>query len=330
MQNCSIVVGNAAFTEPCLGTYKYLNVSYECILPPSAPTTNLVTCESETARLSCDQGNINVLSANYGRTNSSTCSTGKPANQLSNVQCRQSTSLSVLTTLCNGQQSCSIVVGNVAFTEPCPGTYKYLNVSYECITPPPPSAPSTNLFTCESQTAPLSCAQGTINVLSANYGRTDQTTCSTGKPANQLSNVQCTQSTSLSVLTTQCDEKPDCSISVNNAVFGDPCVGTYKYLNVSYTCVPTIIICQDKGSTITCEGNRKLNIHFANYGRRDAVTCPHSRASAMSSTCTSSQTRNLQLRCNGKRRCVLNASNSQFHDQCPHIHKYLEVSYSCD
>ncbi|KAI7794326.1 rhamnose binding lectin, partial [Triplophysa rosa] len=189
---------------------------------------------------------------------------------------------------------------------------------------------AVDLITCEGETASFTCAQGTIKVLSANYGRTDRTTCSTGRPAKQLSNVQCTQSTSLSVLTTQCDGKPDCSVSVNNIVFGDPCVGTYKYLNVSYTCVPTIIICHDKSRTLTCEGHRQLHIHFANYGRRDEVTCPHSNASAMSSMCTSSQTRNLQLRCNGKGRCVLHASNSQFNHQCPHIHKYLEVSYSCD
>ncbi|KAA0701436.1 Rhamnose-binding lectin RBL [Triplophysa tibetana] len=248
-QSCSIVVGDAAFTEPCPGTYKYLFVSYECILPTtyppptSAPSTNLVTCESGTALLGCSQGTISVLSANYGRMDSSTCSAGKPAVQLSNVQCTQSTSLSVLTNLCDGQQSCSIVVGNVAFTDPCPGTYKYLFVSYECILPttyPPPTiAPSINLVTCELGTASLSCAQGTINVLFANYGRTDRTTCSSGRPAVQLSNVQCTLSTSLSVVTNQCNGKRSCSIVVRRNFFNDPCPATYKYLFVSYECTTT-------------------------------------------------------------------------------------------
>ncbi|XP_056589526.1 L-rhamnose-binding lectin CSL2-like [Triplophysa dalaica] len=299
-----------------------------------APSTNLVTCESGTARLSCARGTIKVVSANYGRTDAATCSTGRPADQLSNVQCRQSTSLSALTTQCDGKPDCSIAVNNAVFGDPCVGTYKYLIVSYKCIlptTPPPPSAPSTNLFTCESETAPLSCVKGTIKVLSANYGRTDQKTCSTGKPANQLTNVQCTQSTSLSVLSTQCDGKPDCSIAVNNAVFGDPCVGTYKYLNVSYTCVPkSIIICQDKSRTITCDGRRRIYIHFANFGRRDMVTCPNTDLTTMSSICISSETKTLQLRCDGKKSCQLYASNSNFIDRCPRIHKYLEVSYSCE
>ncbi|KAA0721580.1 L-rhamnose-binding lectin CSL2 [Triplophysa tibetana] len=239
--SCSIVAENAAFTDPCGGTYKYLTVSYDCVAPPPpSPEKAVVTCESQTASLSCDQGTIKVLSANYGRTDRQTCSTGKPANQISNVQCTQSTSLSVVASRCDRKTSCSIVAENAAFTDPCGGTYKYLTVSYECVASPPPSPvlPSEKaVVTCESQTASLSCDQGTIKVLSANYGRTDQQTCSTGKPANQLTNVQCTQSTSISVVASRCDGKSSCSIVAENAAFTDPCGGTYKYLTVSYECV---------------------------------------------------------------------------------------------
>ncbi|KAA0721285.1 L-rhamnose-binding lectin CSL2 [Triplophysa tibetana] len=243
--SCSFIAENAAFTDPCGGTYKYLTVSYKCVAPPPPPPPvpsekAVVTCESQTAFLSCDQGTIKVLSANYGRTDRQTCSTGRPDNQLTNVQCSLSTSLNVVAIRCDGKTSCSIVAENAAFTDPCGGTYKYLTVSYECVAPPPPSpvVPSEKaVVTCESQTASLSCDQGTIKVLSANYGRTDRQTCSTGKPSNQISNVQCTQSTSLSVVATRCDEKTSCSIVAENAAFTDPCGGTYKYLTVSYECV---------------------------------------------------------------------------------------------
>ncbi|XP_057175737.1 rhamnose-binding lectin-like [Triplophysa rosa] len=340
--NCSIVVGNSAFTEPCPGTYKYLNVSYECILPPppSAPTTNLVTCESETAHLSCDQGTIKVLSANYGRTDSTTCSTGRPAHQLSNVQCTQSTSLSVLTTQCDGKQNCSIVVGNAAFTDPCPGTYKYLNVSYECILPPPPSAPTSNLVTCESETAHLSCDQGTIKVLSANYGRTDSTTCSTGRPAHQLSNVQCTQSTSLSVLTTQCDGKQNCSIVVGNAAFTDPCPGTYKYLNVSYECIlppppsapiTNLVTCESETAHLSCDQGT-IKVLSANYGRTNNTTCSTGRPANQLSNVQCTQSTSLSVvttRCDGKQNCSIVVGNAAFTDPCPGTYKYLYVSYEC-
>ena len=34
-----------------------------------------------------------------------------------------------------------------------------------------------------------------------------------------------------------CDSKGSCSIPANNQVFGDPCYGTHKYLEVHYQCV---------------------------------------------------------------------------------------------
>ncbi|XP_056603721.1 L-rhamnose-binding lectin CSL2-like [Triplophysa dalaica] len=173
-----------------------------------APSRSVVTCESQTAFLNCYQGTIKVLSANYGRTDRQTCSTGRPSYQLSNVCCTQSTSLSVVAVRCDGKTSCSIVAENAAFRDPCYGTYKYLTVSYKCVAPPPPQTRVPKVVvTCESQTAFLNCYQGTIKVLSANYGRTDRQTCSTGRPSYQLSNVCCTQSTSLSVVAVRCDGK---------------------------------------------------------------------------------------------------------------------------
>ena len=33
-----------------------------------------------------------------------------------------------------------------------------------------------------------------------------------------------------------CDGKTTCVLSSSNGVFGDPCRGTYKYLDVKYVC----------------------------------------------------------------------------------------------
>lgn len=33
-----------------------------------------------------------------------------------------------------------------------------------------------------------------------------------------------------------CDGHPSCSINATNSVFSDPCPGTYKYLEVEYSC----------------------------------------------------------------------------------------------
>ncbi|KAA0721577.1 Rhamnose-binding lectin RBL [Triplophysa tibetana] len=103
---------------------------------------DFIICQSHTFLLSCDQGTIKVLSANYGRTHRQTCSTGRPDDQISNVQCSLNTSLSAVATRCDGETSCSMVVNNTVFTDSCDGTYKYLNVSYECVEAPPNSSKS--------------------------------------------------------------------------------------------------------------------------------------------------------------------------------------------
>uniref|UniRef100_A0A672HAP9 SUEL-type lectin domain-containing protein n=1 Tax=Salarias fasciatus TaxID=181472 RepID=A0A672HAP9_SALFA len=75
---------------------------------------------------------------------------------------------------------------------------------------------------------------GVITVKSAYYGRRDRTTCSEGRPAAQLRNSQCFNPTGK--VAESCDGKTTCIIRASNSVFGDPCGGTYKYLEVDYTC----------------------------------------------------------------------------------------------
>ncbi|KTF82321.1 hypothetical protein cypCar_00035632, partial [Cyprinus carpio] len=167
--------------------------------------------------------------------------------------------------------------------------------------------------TCEGKSASLSCRSGFIHILGANYGRTDGKTCSAGRPSGQLLNVKCFQRSSLQTMTTRCNGKKSCSVSAVNSVFNDPCVGTYKYLQVSYECRPL-----KKGV---------ISVHHANYGRRDLATCPHKLATT--THCYSSQTARMRSRCNGKKTCHVIASNKVFFDPCKNVHKYLEVTYSC-
>ncbi|XP_008395586.1 L-rhamnose-binding lectin CSL3-like [Poecilia reticulata] len=73
-----------------------------------------------------------------------------------------------------------------------------------------------------------------ISVTSATYGRSDQNTCITGSLPSQITNVQCSNSSNK--VAQSCNGKQNCSITAENSVFGDPCVGTYKYLEVEYSC----------------------------------------------------------------------------------------------
>ncbi|XP_031421466.1 L-rhamnose-binding lectin CSL3-like [Clupea harengus] len=277
-------------------------------------------------------GFIKVISASYGRSDRTTCSSGRPSNELSNTKCHQHLSRRIMSDRCNGLPSCAVPVTNSVFSDPCAGTYTFLDVSFICL-PVTFIALCQNGIeakrstVCEGRTAHLSCGLGFIKVRSASYGRSDKTTCSSGKPVHQISNTHCRRESSR-IMSDRCNGMSSCAVPSTNSVFSDPCVGTYKYLTVSFKCLPTkrSVTCEHARSVISC-ARGSLSIHHANYGRRNLLTCPHKHATT--SDCYHSQTSNLRSRCNGKKSCALHASNAVFSDPCYGVNKYLEVTYSC-
>uniref|UniRef100_A0A671MA64 SUEL-type lectin domain-containing protein n=1 Tax=Sinocyclocheilus anshuiensis TaxID=1608454 RepID=A0A671MA64_9TELE len=109
------------FTDPCFGIYKYLAISYFCV--PSGIREYLLN----------DGTVIHIHSANYGRTDSSMCSTGRPPAQLAKIDCYALNSQTVVASGCEGKSSCSILASNSVFSDPCFGTFKYLYISYSCV-----------------------------------------------------------------------------------------------------------------------------------------------------------------------------------------------------
>lgn len=190
------------------------------------------------------------------------------------------------------------------------------------------SNPLLQSVACEGQSASLSCDWGFIHVIDANYGRNDGRICSAGQRHESLSNVHCFQKTSLQTMTTRCNGRKSCSVQAVNSVFNDPCYGTYKYLQVSYQCRPLkqSVTCESRQSVIKCESG-VVAVHHANYGRRDLQLCPDKYVK--NSDCYSPQTASISSRCDGRKYCVLTASNSVFPDPCFGVYKYLEVTYSC-
>jgi len=133
---------------------------------------------------------------------------------------------------CNGKVSCSVAASNGIFGDPCYGTYKYLEVQYTC------EQPAQTSIACEGSELDISCEAGTvINLISANYGRLAE-----GKdvcPHTHTSDTNCKSTTSMEEVADRCNGKVSCSVAASNGIFGDPCYGTYKYLEVQYTCEPT-------------------------------------------------------------------------------------------
>lgn len=69
----------------------------------------------------------------------------------------------------------------------------------------------------------------------------------------------------------RCNGKNSCTISASNSVFGDPCFGTYKYLEVSYVCDCKYLFSsvsansQSSHKEFLCRGVEKCKIH-TEYG----------------------------------------------------------------
>ena len=89
---------------------------------------------------------------------------------------------------------------------------------------------------CEHNTATLSCPVGTLTIVYANYGRMAPGTVHC--PHESITDLiyNCSAATSMIVVTSTCSGLTQCTLTASNSVYGDPCVGTYKYLEVEYTC----------------------------------------------------------------------------------------------
>uniref|UniRef100_A0A3Q3MHK0 SUEL-type lectin domain-containing protein n=1 Tax=Mastacembelus armatus TaxID=205130 RepID=A0A3Q3MHK0_9TELE len=113
-------------TDPCRDTNKYLQTTYTCLT-----MIHHVTCEHSLAHLQCAEEQVlSVYSADYGRHEQTTCSYKVPATELQNTDCSGPTSK--VADSCNGKNSCIIRVSNSVFGDSCPGTYKYLELAYNC------------------------------------------------------------------------------------------------------------------------------------------------------------------------------------------------------
>ncbi|KAG8014830.1 Adhesion G protein-coupled receptor L3, partial [Nibea albiflora] len=92
---------------------------------PMAVVRRELSCESYPIELRCPGTDVIMIeSANYGRTDDKICDSD-PA-QMENTRC-------YLPDACNNRTQCAVVAGPDVFPDPCPGTYKYLEVQYECV-----------------------------------------------------------------------------------------------------------------------------------------------------------------------------------------------------
>ena len=86
---------------------------------------------------------------------------------------------------------------------------------------------------CEHKKQKISCGAGNvIEIIRASYGRTSTEICK----SSAMRNTNCHATTSDNKVGLNCNGKESCELFASNSVFGDPCLGTFKYLDVEYRC----------------------------------------------------------------------------------------------
>ncbi|XP_061437359.1 adhesion G protein-coupled receptor L3-like [Lethenteron reissneri] len=97
-----------------------------------SPVRRELSCEGRPVDLRCPGSYvIAVSSAFYGRTDGQICES--EAAKMQNTACLQVESFHIVARRCNNRTWCHVVAGNELFPDPCPGTYKYLEVWYKCV-----------------------------------------------------------------------------------------------------------------------------------------------------------------------------------------------------
>uniref|UniRef100_A0A4W4HDY8 Adhesion G protein-coupled receptor L2a n=1 Tax=Electrophorus electricus TaxID=8005 RepID=A0A4W4HDY8_ELEEL len=91
-----------------------------------------LSCEGYPIDLRCPGSDVIMIeSANYGRTDDKICD-ADPF-QMENINCYLSDAYKIMSQRCNNRTQCIVITGSDVFPDPCPGTYKYLEVQYECV-----------------------------------------------------------------------------------------------------------------------------------------------------------------------------------------------------
>uniref|UniRef100_A0A667YL57 SUEL-type lectin domain-containing protein n=1 Tax=Myripristis murdjan TaxID=586833 RepID=A0A667YL57_9TELE len=182
------------------------------------------------------------------------------------------------------------------------------------------------VYVVEIYTSMFAYLVAVISVVSSFYGRADRVTCSAGRPAAQLANTACSLPGTLEIVKTSCNGRNSCTIYASNSVFGDPCRGTFKYLELAYTCECKCL----KGAVSL--SSAVISVVSSFYGRADRVTCSAGRPAAQLANTGCSLPGTLEIvktRCNGKRVCELNANTLRASDPCNGTYKYMDTTFIC-
>ncbi|XP_026155814.1 L-rhamnose-binding lectin CSL2-like [Mastacembelus armatus] len=209
----------------------FLLTCFCCSLNTRAEVT--LTCDLDNYKhaLNCDVGVIVVHNVTVSHRESEACVHGVPPDHLNPPVCSSTPVLNSIRNRCNGQHTCELRMDVCHTASPCLTRCVWMKTTYTC-------AVGKIYHVCQKDKALLYCGSQVIKVLMANYGRGSMEVCKYTPPYKHPASTSCSQPTALPLMANRCDGKHKCSIVASNLIFSNPCPGTQKYLEYSYTCVP--------------------------------------------------------------------------------------------
>ena len=217
------------------------SVSISLIPPRIVPMPFfLVSCE-DTANMACPSGYaMTVTNANFGRQSDEACL--EEAGTMDTVQgCFDDTILPFIKEACDGAEACDYKVPtSFVNNDVCPGIHKYLNVTFSC------AETQYKGLRCDEESLRMQCRDKVILVYDAMYGRQDMDTCRNEADPQTTS---CSASDAFARVSQLCNYKQFCDVMATVDLLGDPCPGTSKYLELSFSCME----CKNVRDDMACE-----------------------------------------------------------------------------
>ncbi|MCJ8734021.1 hypothetical protein PDJAM_G00230620 [Pangasius djambal] len=200
-------------------------------------------CEGETLTIRCpSKTSLAILSAFYGRRIPSQhlCPNANDNVTEESTECTSTIAIQKVVSECQDRRACQIPVASPVFgQDPCPGTSKYILVSYKC-------RPAHHRLrtVCENERLKLACKNDTVlAIYSATFGHLEHDTPACPQGAHVKPDMECLSPSALRRVSRKCHGRTNCTVLANVQNFGDPCFhGTSKQLRVSFTCVPRYLL----------------------------------------------------------------------------------------
>ncbi|XP_058645879.1 LOW QUALITY PROTEIN: protein eva-1 homolog C [Onychostoma macrolepis] len=230
---CSVLI---LWTKEMDGLSDFSNYLFRIINSQSAQA-----CDGDLLLLRCPRhSTITIQSAFYGQ--SATLPGIMPGMrcQWRNHSCSATTALQKVLSECQGHRNCEFLVNHQVFgRDPCPGTPKYLHVSYRC-----KPTEHKKRITCEGDRLLLHCKYPKVlNIYSAVYGRQLEQENLCLSEEQKPPPFECLFHEAVDVVSNICYGKQRCLFTVDEEHFKNPCPpGTKKYIAVLYACVPQSLL----------------------------------------------------------------------------------------